>query len=94
MSRKSIERSEKRTIQDNVVRGRLGEDIVRAAYEMGGYKTTRTGRGHDFRATKTDPLTGKSKSKYVEVKSGNARLSTLQKKTKRRYGGKYVVECI
>jgi len=45
-----------------------------------GFKVERTGRGSDFRVK--DPRTGRSR--LIEVKSGNAKLSPLQQKTKKR----------
>ena len=72
-------------------KGRAGEDTVRMQYELQGYRMERTGRGHDFKATRQDILTGRKESKYVEVKTGNSQLSRLQSKTKSR-GVKYKVE--
>ena len=50
-----------------------------------------TGHGYDFKATKRGPRGGKY-IKYVEVKSGNAKLSPTQQRAKRRLGQKYAVE--
>lgn len=45
----------------------------------------RTGWGSDFRVRERDPFTGRvTKSELYEVKSGNAELSDLQNRTKRR----------
>lgn len=52
----------------------------------------RTGRGHDFKATRSNWLTGKKETRYVEVKTGGAKLSPLQKRKKRSLGKKYVVK--
>ena len=79
-------------LQRNKARGKAAEDETMASYRvLGGYQVKRTGRGHDFKATRQDVFTGKKETKYVEVKSGNAQLSKLQKKTKGKKGN-YVVE--
>ena len=85
-------RSKRGVIRDNAAQGRSGERRVRDRYEMSGYKMKRTGRGHDFKATRSNWLTGKKETKYVEVKTGGAKLSPLQKRKKRSLGKKYVVE--
>ena len=85
-------RSKGSVIRDNAAKGKYGERRVRDRYEMSGYKMKRTGRGHDFKATKNNWLTGKKETKYVEVKTGGAKLSPLQKHKKRSLGRKYVVE--
>ena len=59
---------------------------------MLGYNVERTGKGHDFKASKTNWLTGKKESVYVEVKTGNSKLSPLQKKKRRQFGDRYVEE--
>ena len=87
-----FKRSRKEVIKDNQQQGKAGEEQVKAKYELNGYKVTRTGRGHDYRATKKNWLNGKRETKYVEVKTGNSKLSPLQKKKKRQLGSKYVEE--
>ena len=84
-------RSKGQVIRDNAARGRSGEDRVKMEYEMAGYKVKRTGRGHDFKATRNNWWGGKE-TKYVEVKTGSSQLSPLQKKRRRSMGRKYVVE--
>lgn len=75
----------KAIIKDNQRKGRAAEDIVRMKYTLQGYEVERTGRGHDFRVRRRDLFTGKVvESKVVEVKSGKARLSKLQRKTKKK----------
>ena len=50
-----------------------------------GKEVVRTGRGSDYRERKRDPWTGRvTSSRLVEVKSGKAKLSKLQRKTKKR----------
>lgn len=65
---------------------------IKEKYKMLGKKVERTSRGHDFKITTTDWLTGKKKSEYVEVKSGNSKESALQKKKKKQFGNRYIVE--
>jgi len=82
ISKKKIK---KEVIGENRRKGKAGEDTVKMNYQLQGYEVERTGRGHDFRVRKRDMLTGKvTRSKLVEVKTGNARLSKLQKKTKKK----------
>jgi len=84
-------RTKSEVIRDNVRKGRAAEENVRTRYEMDGYKVKRTGIGHDFKVSKTNIFTGKKTTKYIEVKSGKAKLSRLQKRTKRK-SKNYVVE--
>lgn len=79
-------------IKENAAKGKNAERVVKAEYEMKGYKVKQTGRGHDFEATRKNWLTGKKETEYVEVKTGNAELSPLQKKKKQSLGSKYKVE--
>ena len=71
---------------DNIRRkGRAGEDEVALRYTLNGYEVERTGRGSDFRVKRRDLLTGRVvESKLVEVKTGKAKLSKLQRKTKKK----------
>ena len=85
-------RSKRQVIKENAANGKNAERRVKAEYEMEGYEVERTGKGHDFKVTKKNWLTGKKETKYVEVKTGNAELSPLQKKKKRSLGSKYKVE--
>ena len=75
-----------KSVRDNAAKGRAGERRVRDQYERAGYDVERTGRGHDFKVTKNN------QRKYVEVKTGGAELSPLQKRKKSSLGEKYVVE--
>ena len=82
------------TIRQNQAQGKMRE----AMYEMGarasGKEVIRTGRGHDYKERERDPWTGKvKKTRYVEVKSSRkAPVSKLQKKMKKKYKGRYVVD--
>ena len=87
-----FKKSKRQQIRDNADQGREGEAQVRSKYEMNGYDVKRTGPGADYRVTKRNWLTGKKVTKYVEVKTGNAKLSPLQKKKRKQYGGSYKVE--
>ena len=85
-------RSKREVIRDNAAKGERAEKVVKSEYEMAGYKMKRTGKGHDYKATRRNWFNGKNETKYVEVKTGDAELSPLQKKKKKRLGKKYVVE--
>src|SRR5574337_208122 len=89
-----FKKSRREINRENQSQGKDGEEQVRRKYEFNGYKVTRTGKGHDFKAEKQDWLTGKKDTKYIEVKNtrGDPRLSNLQKKKKKQFGRKYVVE--
>jgi hypothetical protein len=82
----------RQTLRDNQAKGRAAEDQAMMRDNLMGYETERTGRGHDYRRRKRDPFTGRViKSEPVEVKSGNAKLSPLQKKTKKKKSNYRVV---
>lgn len=89
----SDEKQRKKEKMANVRRqGKAGEEDFRRGRELWGEKVKRTGKGHDFKVTKTDLLTGKKTSYYAEIKTGReAKLSKLQKKTQKKLGGKYKV---
>ncbi|HXT82745.1 MAG TPA: hypothetical protein VN704_00095 [Verrucomicrobiae bacterium] len=88
-----FKKSRREVVRENQSRGKEGEEHIKSKYEFNGYKVKRTGRGHDFKAEKRDWLTGRKETKYIEVKTGNSKLSDLQRKKKRQFGrGKYVEE--
>lgn len=87
-----FKKSRKQVNRENQEQGKAGERKIKSEYEFSGYKVTRTGKGHDLKAEKEDWFTGKKKTKYIEVKTGNSKLSKLQKKKRRQLGDKYVVE--
>lgn len=91
MRRRSV-RSGRQTIRKNAAKGAAAERQVARKYRKAGYSVKRTGRGHDLMATKRNKSTGRVTRKCVEVKSGNARLSKLQRSKKKKYGRLYVVE--
>jgi HJR/Mrr/RecB family endonuclease len=72
-------------LAENRRRGREGEEIAKTRLALQGYEVERTGRGSDYRARKRDLFTGKVvESRLVEVKTGSAKLSRLQRRTKPR----------
>lgn len=80
----SAKQLKKDRIRQNRRKGRAAEDQVRIELQFEGYEVERTGRGSDFRAKRRDIFTGEVvEEKLVEVKSGNAKLSDLQKQTKK-----------
>ena len=87
-----FKRSKRQVIRDNATKGAEAERTVKAKYELMGYKMERTGHGSDWKASRHNYLTGKKETKLVEVKTGDAQLSPLQKKRKRSWGKRYVVE--
>ena len=80
--------------RENQYQGKEGEKKIKRDWEFAGYRVTRTGRGHDLKAQRRDPLTGEKETKFIEVKTGNSRLSNLQRKKQRQYGERYVVESL
>jgi hypothetical protein len=82
LSKKAIKRE---VIAENRRRGKAAEDSYKVKAQLAGYEVERTGRGHDFIVRKRDFLTGRvTYSGLREIKSGNAKLSRLQQKTKKR----------
>ena len=65
----------------------------RVSFERGNTgRIKRTGKGSDYEVTPINQYTGKEGKKYLlEVKSNNAKLSSLQKKTKKD-NSNYVVD--
>ena len=82
---KSKKQKKRERLAVNRAKGRAGEEIVVSRYVLSGYEVERTGKGHDFRVRRRDPFTGRVvESKLVEVKTGKAKLSKLQKRTKKK----------
>ena len=86
-----FKKSRKQVNRENQEQGREGERKIREKYEFSGGKVTRTGKGHDFKVVTKDWF-GNKTTKHIEVKTGNSKLSKLQKKKQSRLGDKYVVE--
>ena len=87
-----FKRSKRQVMRDNKARGDEGERLVKSRYQITGHSVERTGRGSDFKVSRENWLTGKKDTRLVEVKTGNAKLSPLQKKRRRSWGKRYVVE--
>jgi hypothetical protein len=67
-------------LEENILKGRVAEEIAKQDYIDHGFKITETGIGSDFIAEKK---LGKSTYQiYVDVKSGKSKLSKKQKQTK------------
>ncbi len=80
------------TLNENKRRGKAAEEQAMTRDRMMGYEVERTGRGHDYRRRQRDIFNGRvTRSEVVEVKSGNAKLSPLQKKTKKKSSNYRVV---
>jgi len=63
--------------------GKIAEEIAKEDYRNEGFRTTDTGRGSDFLASKK--LSNSDKlEELVEVKTGKAKLSTKQRSLKRK----------
>ena len=86
-----FKKSRKQVNRENQEQGKAGERKIREKYEFSGGKVTRTGKGHDFKVETKDWF-GNKTTKHIEVKTGNSKLSKLQKKKQSRLGDKYVVE--
>ena len=74
--------------------GRVVEGAYCTIAKVGGKEIHRTGRGRDWKERPINPFTGKGYGEYtkVEVKSGRAKQSRLQKETqKKTRKGKYRV---
>ena len=82
----------KEVIAENRRKGKAAEDSYRMRAQLSGYEVERTGRGHDFRVRKRDFVTGRvTYSGVREIKSGNAKLSRLQRKTKKKQSNYKVI---
>lgn len=83
---KAIKKNRKRTtLSMNRIQGAFAEQQFVIGESLRGYQVKRKAHGSDYEERKVDPLTGKlGKRRLVEVKSGRAKLSELQKKTRRK----------
>jgi len=78
----------------NQLQGKLGELDVSNELIVRGYEVKRKHFGRDFDVRKVDPITGrKGETKMIEIKTGNAKTSRLQNKTKKesKKGGHEVI---
>jgi len=64
--------------------GRAGEALHRIRRMGEGIALDRTGKGSDFSFTQNWIIGSRISKEYDEIKTGNARLSKLQRKTKNR----------
>lgn len=81
ISKKEIARQR---LFENKNTGMRGEETAMMQYDLRGEDVERTGRGSDFRITRRN-LFGEVKERYLEEeKTGNAKLSKLQKETKKK----------
>ena len=88
-----LKKTTKRIIlTENKFKGKMAETNTEIKYRMGGYEIKRTGIGHDYHAVKRDIFNRKIDEKYIEVKTGNSKLSKRQKSAKKKLGKKYKVE--
>jgi hypothetical protein len=89
-----VKKTRKRsTLSVNKAKGRMAENVFVGVQGMAGNTVTRTGKGHDYKVTHRHPITREYEgTTYHEVKTGNSKLSKLQKKTKKKMGSKYKVE--
>ncbi|MCX8197915.1 MAG: hypothetical protein N3F07_01835 [Candidatus Micrarchaeota archaeon] len=72
-------------LEANSMRGRAAEEIGMMKSTMRGNEVKRSGRGSDWMERKVDDFTGrKGPWRHVECKTGAARLSQLQRETKRK----------
>jgi len=72
-------------LEQNKLKGKLAEDFAAMQLMLQGYEVRKVHKGKDFVAVKRDFFTGKIiDRKYIEVKTGNSKLSKSQKRSKAR----------
>jgi predicted Holliday junction resolvase-like endonuclease len=79
---------------NNIIKGKIGEEIAEIDYKNNGYKIIRTGIGSDFIAIKKFSGYDKPYIEFVEVKTGKSRQSKKQKiimKNNRKVGKNYTI---
>jgi hypothetical protein len=76
-------------IRENARRGKEGEEIAKEKLESSLSEVKKRHKDWDFTAVKKTFGGKVAKRKYVEVKTGRARLSQAQKEAKKRLGGRY-----
>jgi len=82
----------RRISRENHRKGKAAEEVVTQRYQLLGYEVVRTGRGHDYKATKRDLMGKVVDAVYIEVKYGDSPLSELQWESRREHRGHYRVE--
>ena len=78
-------------LEQNRENGKHAEEMYRREADLYGIDYKRTGKGHDFEEKRYDWQTGKTRKVKVEVKSNDAPLSKLQKKTRKKNPKNYEV---
>ena len=91
-SLRNDESNAQRQIRENQRKGSVAEKIIRDNDALRGYEMERTGVGSDYHATKRNMHGRIIESLDIEVKSGNAVLSELQKATQQKKRDHYRVE--
>ena len=81
MNLNKFTKSSKDILKENVLKGRVAEEIAKQDYIKNGFKIQQTGIGSDFVAKKY--LRNILYQEYIDVKSGNAKLTNKQKQTKK-----------
>jgi hypothetical protein len=66
-------------LAQNILKGKIAEEIARSDYKNNGFQIVKTGIGSDFKVFKNN---NSLLYEHVEVKQGNSRLTKRQKKTK------------
>ena len=82
----------RRISRENRRKGKAAEEVVTQRYQLLGHEVVRTGRGHDFKATRRDLMGRVVDAVYIEVKYGESPLSELQWESRREHRGHYSVE--
>ena len=76
----------------NIIKGKIAEQIAMKDYQDHGYRIVKTGIGSDFKVIKPEP--NFIYQEYVDVKVGKARLTKKQQKMRhhlKRQGIKYSI---
>lgn len=71
-----FKKSRRQVNRENQEKGKRAERQIKAKWELSGYNVKRTGKGHDYKATKRDWLTGKKETTYIEVRQFKAVTTT------------------
>ena len=79
-------------MRENARRGKEGEEIAEEKLEFGLWEVKKRHKEWDFTAVKKTFGGKVVKRRYLEVKTGRARLSQAQKEAKKRLGGRYKVD--
>ncbi len=93
--KKGMKKQKKRmTFALSKTKGKMAEVVYESMRPMQGYDVKRKPYGRDYEEQKVDFLTGKPRARKisVEIKTGRAKLSKLQQKTRKKKKGSYRVE--